>query len=126
MRKPSKRQKFIHLVDAGTFRRHQRRQAAGGHDFGPDAVFFLNPLHDAVHQPHIAVKNSGLDRVDGISPDHFFGFDDLDARQFRRALKQRFQRNRQPGAMAPPMYSPFLEIKSMVVAVPKSTMMQAS
>lgn len=74
--------KFIHFADAGTFRCDQRRQPSRSHDLGAEAVLLLNSFYYAVDQAHVAVKNSGLDRVNGISADDFFRLDNLDARQF--------------------------------------------
>ena len=94
---PFEGQKLIHFADARALGSHQGGKPASGYDLGLDAIFFLNAPHDAVDQADVAVKDSGLDRVYGILANYFFGFDDFDARQFGRALDQRFQRNRQSG-----------------------------
>ena len=48
-----------------------------------------------VNQSDVTVKDSRLNRVDRVAPDHLFGLDDLDVRQLRCSLNQRLERDRQ-------------------------------
>src|SRR5215470_931883 len=81
------REEFIHFVDGGTFGSHEGSQSACRYNFGVGSIFFLNALDKPVNKTHVTVKDSGLNRVDGVLADNLFGFHDFDSRQFRRALE---------------------------------------
>ncbi len=75
----------------------------------------------------VAEDEARLDRVDGVLADDLRRADQLDARQLGgRASRARRSEMPSPGEITPPRYSPFAETQSKVVAVPKSTTMQAS
>src|SRR5258707_5347905 len=80
-------QKLIHLVNAIALRSDHRREPTGRDHFGVDVVFLLNALDDAVDQSDIAVKNAGLNRVDGVPADDVFRLDDFNTRQLRSAFE---------------------------------------
>jgi len=60
--------KLVHLVNRRALRRHQWGQAAGGHDLHPNVLFFLDALDQTVDQSDVTVKDSRLNRIDGVAP----------------------------------------------------------
>src|SRR4029077_15310947 len=81
------REEFIHFANGGTFESHKGSQSAGRYHFRVGSIFFLNTLHQTIDKAHVTVKDSRLNRVNGVFADHLFGFYDFDSRQFRRALE---------------------------------------
>jgi len=63
--------------------------AAGRHNLGIFAKFFLHAREHPIHHVHRAVVQTRLHMRNGICPDHFSRVLDLHARQPRRPRKQR-------------------------------------
>ena len=92
--------------------------------FGRTAQLLLYPLDDTIDQAGKAEDDPGAQRCRRGFADDCFRLAQIDAGQPRRPRGQSLQRNLDPGAIAPPRYSPAAEMAQKVVAVPKSTTTQ--
>ena len=116
------RQIRVDVLDEIHFWRDDRRQSARRDADRILAELVAHPPHEALDQPDVPVEQTGLAwrrPWSGQSPRT------ASARRYaaaaRRAETARRRKSACPEQITPPRYSPFAEIASNVVAVPKST-----
>ena len=95
-------------------------EPAGGHDI--DLAEGITEATDhAVDHRREAVDRTALDRFDRRLADDTSGFDELDRTQLGGTAKEGIEADLDAGRIAPPRNSPFSEITSKLLPVPKST-----
>ena len=103
-----KRHELIHLFNRPGFRGNELGKSACGNDPCLGIVFPSNALNHPIHEGGIAVKNTGLDRVDRIPPNDLGWSDQLNPIQFGGFMKERVQGDPHPRDDGPPQIFPSL------------------